>query len=256
MSKLKLKSLIIAISIYFILLIMIVISLYNPSISMKAKKYVEKNSNIIEVSLGNPLSKNKLNINNKSSKTKKNIKKVKVKKKIEKLKKRIVKKQIVKKIRNNKSKNKIKTKTKKIDKKRVKTKTNRVIKNTQSQSINPNKLFKSINLNKTNQNSKNGNSGKSTNKSNKNKGVENRYFAKVQQILKNWPAQSNFAGEKIRVQLIIYQSGLFDYKILYKSLNPEFNQALKNYLEQLKRIGFGLHSNPKPYKIIVEFIAK
>ena len=101
-----------------------------------------------------------------------------------------------------------------------------------------------------------GKSGKSIKKVNKSRGIENAYFAKIQDTLRGWPAQNNFVGEKIRVELTVYASGMFNYKILSRSLNPEFNNALKSYLEQLKRFGFGPHHNPKPYKIIVEFIAK
>jgi len=87
-------------------------------------------------------------------------------------------------------------------------------------------------------------------------GIENRYLAKVESTLQNWPAQSEFAGETIKVSLMIRQDGSFDFKLLTVSNNESFNIALVQYLEQLQKIGFGLHRGEKPYEIDVEFIAK
>ncbi|WP_457605672.1 TonB C-terminal domain-containing protein [Nitratifractor sp.] len=86
-------------------------------------------------------------------------------------------------------------------------------------------------------------------------GVENAYLAKVQNLLKGWPAQANFAGEEIDIRLKIYPDGHFDYKILRLSGNPDFNHQLIGYLKQLQRIGFGPHRRKKPYDIEVQFIA-
>ena len=86
-------------------------------------------------------------------------------------------------------------------------------------------------------------------------GVENAYLAKVENLLKGWPAQANFAGEEIDIRLKIYPDGRFDYRILRLSGNPDFNHELINYLKQLQRIGFGPHSHGKPYDIEVKFIA-
>ena len=252
MSKLKLQSLLIAFGTYFFILLAIIIALYQHKEPIKAKQYTAKKSEVIEVSLGNSTP-----IKTKSTSKKKSIKKPR--KKIQKKKK----KKIVKKVRNNKkSYTKKKPKrVKKPTKRPIKKQTKKAsVKKPTSKKVDTNNLFNSISkITKNNSKappSKSGKNGKSQKKVDKNKGIENRYFAKIQNTLKGWPAQSNFAGEKIRVQLTVYQSGLFDYKILYKSLNPEFNEALRNYLEQLKRVGFGMHSNPTPYKIIVEFIAK
>ncbi len=87
------------------------------------------------------------------------------------------------------------------------------------------------------------------------RGVENAYLAKVERLLKGWPAQANFAGEEIDIRLTIYQSGRFDYRILRLSSNPDFNHELINYLKQLQSIGFGPHHYGKPYDIEVKFIA-
>ncbi len=92
--------------------------------------------------------------------------------------------------------------------------------------------------------------------SNSGKGVKNAYFASIEQKLRGWPAQVNFAGETISVTLKVYRSGAFDYHINRLSANPDFNQALITYLKQLQSIGFGKHNNPKPYVINVEFEAK
>ena len=86
-------------------------------------------------------------------------------------------------------------------------------------------------------------------------GVENAYLAKVENLLKGWPAQANFAGEEIDIRLKIYPDGHFDYEILRLSGNPDFNHELINYLKQLQRFGFGPHSRNKPYDIEVKFIA-
>jgi outer membrane biosynthesis protein TonB len=86
-------------------------------------------------------------------------------------------------------------------------------------------------------------------------GVENAYLAKVERLLKGWPAQANFAGEEIDIRLTIYPDGRFDYRILKLSANPDFNHELINYLKQLQGIGFGPHNRTKPYDIEVKFIA-
>jgi len=96
---------------------------------------------------------------------------------------------------------------------------------------------------------------KSLKKSQSESGVENAYLAKVENLLKGWPAQANFAGEEIDIRLKIYPDGHFDYEILRLSGNPDFNHELISYLKQLQRFGFGPHSRSKPYDIEVKFIA-
>ncbi len=87
------------------------------------------------------------------------------------------------------------------------------------------------------------------------KGIENVYFASIEQKLRGWPAQANYAGEEIAVWLKVYQSGSFEFKVQRLSTNTEFNEELIAYLKQLQSIGLGRHSNSKPYEIEVEFIA-
>jgi protein TonB len=90
---------------------------------------------------------------------------------------------------------------------------------------------------------------------NSDKGIENRYLASVEQKLRGWPEQANFAGEQIAVLLTVYGSGRFEFKIKHLSANSEFNEALIAYLKQLQSIGLGRHTHPKAYEIEVEFEA-
>jgi len=247
MNRLKLEALFISIVIYLIIIVTIfTVALYTPS-TQKAKNYVEKKSEIIEVSLGSPTKQKSYKNSNKKSKPKKKEPKKK--------------KKVIKKVRNlHKKESKKAKRVKKTVEKRAKKSTKRVKKTSPKRTKqNASSLFKKLPKSikddtPVTQNS--GKAGSSLKKSNQGKGVVNKYFANVKSKLKGWPAQSNFAGEKVKVELTIYSTGLFDYKILSRSLNPEFNRSLKSYLEQLKRFGFGPHSNPKPYKIVVEFIAK
>jgi len=87
-------------------------------------------------------------------------------------------------------------------------------------------------------------------------GIEHAYLARIERLLKGWPAQVNYAGEKISVFLKVYPSGRFEFKVLELSGNPQFNQELIAYLKQLQRIGFGPHKRQKPYEIKVSFVAR
>jgi len=87
-------------------------------------------------------------------------------------------------------------------------------------------------------------------------GVENKYFAKVQRMLEEWPAQSAYAGEKAKVILHIKPSGEFEFKVVTASGNEDFNYDLIVFLEQLQSIGFGRHKGQRTYVFEAEFIAK
>ncbi|HHD74312.1 MAG TPA: hypothetical protein ENL00_00605 [Nitratifractor sp.] len=262
MNKLKLESLLFSLLIYLLILgVLFIVTLYSPQ-SHKAKNYTEKKSEIIEVSLGSPLH-SKSSVTKKSTTTKETSQENSPTKKENK--KSVVKKKEkrVKKVRNYKDTKS--SKKRKVVKKKAKKVLKKEKKKRASKKPDTQKLFQHIpkKLNKSNpssakssSSSASGNSGKSIHKVNKSTGIVNKYFAKIQNKLRGWPAQSNFAGEKVSVELTVYSSGLFTYRILHRSVNPEFNASLKRYLEQLKRFGFGPHSNPKPYKIIVDFIAK
>ncbi len=91
---------------------------------------------------------------------------------------------------------------------------------------------------------------------NKDSGIENSYLAHVQEMLEGWPAQSDFAGEKVKVHLKIDPTGHFEFIIKRKSRNPEFNRALSAYLKQLQEFGFGPHKGSRTYLFEAEFIAK
>jgi protein TonB len=87
-------------------------------------------------------------------------------------------------------------------------------------------------------------------------GVENAYLAKVQSMLEGWPAQSEYAGEKVKVLLLIDPTGSFEFKLKTASNNEDFNTGLIDFLEQLQGIGFGRHNAGRTYKFEAEFIAK
>lgn len=87
-------------------------------------------------------------------------------------------------------------------------------------------------------------------------GVENEYLAYVQSMLEGWPAQSEYAGEKVKVLLQINPSGFFEFKVKSASNNQNFNDGLIEYLEQLQEIGFGRHKGERTYQFEAEFIAK
>lgn len=87
-------------------------------------------------------------------------------------------------------------------------------------------------------------------------GVEDDYLAKVQSMLEGWPAQSEYAGEKVKVILYINPTGFFEFKLKTASNNPNFNAGLTEYLEQLQDIGFGRHKGQRTYQFEADFIAK
>ncbi len=250
MNKLKLEAIATSFLIYLIIITLILAVTLSTPTHHKAKHYVAKNANVIEVSLGSPNGSKSLTTQKKSQK-----KTVQKRKEVKKEKKNI--KKHPKKVRNYKKEPK---KSQKQAIKRSSKVTKKVNHKQKVRKANTKKLFKNLSSSITKSSrtttAKSGNSGQSLRKVNKDRGIVNRYFANVQNKLRGWPAQSNFAGERVSVELTVYSSGLFDYKILHRSINPEFNRSLTRYLEQLKRIGFGPHSNPTPYKIIVDFIAR
>jgi len=88
------------------------------------------------------------------------------------------------------------------------------------------------------------------------KGIENRYLANVQNKLYGWPPQSNFAGAKITIGLTIHPNGRFEYVVLTPSSNPDFDRTIRQYLTQLKSIGFGATPKGKKYSFKVDIVAK
>jgi hypothetical protein len=87
-------------------------------------------------------------------------------------------------------------------------------------------------------------------------GEVDRYKAKVQRLLENWPAQSSYAGEKMKVIFFIKPSGFFTFSLKSFSNNVAFNEGIKSYLKQLQQFGFGPHSGGRTYTFEAEFIAK
>jgi protein TonB len=87
------------------------------------------------------------------------------------------------------------------------------------------------------------------------KGIQNAYFALIEEKLKGWPAQSEYAGEMAKVWIKVEPSGKFIYKVITASANANFNEGLIAYLKQLQRFGFGKHKANRAYEINVEFVA-
>ncbi len=228
----KLLSGIVAVGVY-LLLIGTVLYYFNYRSDEKSRHYVEKNSNAIAVSLAGATPK--------LMPTKKQTPKPKAKKS----------KHKPKKIRNITSKKRAPQKSKKAKKlakkiqtkslfASVKTSSKSKKKSTPKSGQKPSKTKQSKSIKKVN---------------NSDKGVEDKYLASVEQKLRGWPEQANFAGEQIAVLLTVYPSGRFDFKVQRLSANSEFNEALIAYLKQLQSIGLGRHTHGKPYVIEVEFEA-
>lgn len=88
------------------------------------------------------------------------------------------------------------------------------------------------------------------------KGIENAYLALIEEKLKGWPAQSEYAGEKAKVWIKVEPSGYFIFKVISASGNEAFNEGLIAYLGQLQKIGFGPHKANRAYELDVLFEAK
>ena len=231
--RFKLISGAVAVGIY-LCLIAVILYYFNYRSSEKSVHYVKKNSHVMAVSLAGG-SQVKRKEKKQSSQTKKREK--------------------PKKIRNITSSNRAKQKSKKSKKtpKKVKAKS----------------LFSSIQTPKNSRRKarKKANKGERKSASQKvadamkkaerrDKGMENKYFASVEEKLRGWPAQANYAGEQISVWLKVYSNGSFECKIQKLSANSEFNEALIAYLKQLQGVGLGRHNSPRPYQIEVEFEAR
>jgi len=231
---------ILAVSLY-LCLITLLIWYFSVDKNIKPKHFVKKNIHSISVSLKSiPKPHKKIkkrhNKHKKIHKIKKYIKKKRkkiIKKKIVKkkiIKKKIIKKHIIKKHIVKKIRNKDKNSSKKHIKHSAKS------------------LFDKIKVKKT--------KSKDTQKKiDKDNGIKNAYFASIEEKLKDWPTQSNYAGETAIVSMKIETSGDFTFKIKSASSNIEFNIGLKSYLKQLQRIGLGRHKGGRAYIIDIEFIA-
>ena len=230
--RLKVFSGIFAFAAYFVL-VTLLLYYFNHHSEKKAVHYVEKNDNRIEVTLGGE--KKKSPAPKKKRKPKKN-------------KKPKPKTGTVKKARKH-----IPKKTEKAVKKSVDSK--------KKKQANVHSLFAGLNEKKPEKKSVETERKKRISESFKNikssdQGIKNAYFAKVEKMLQGWPAQSEFAGETVKVWLKIEPDGSFDFKVLSASNNEEFNRGLIQYLKQLQKVGFDPHQNSKAYELNVEFVAK
>ncbi len=247
---------VVAVGIY-VLLVTVLLVYFNSRQTQKPVHYVKKDEHRIRVSMGGP----KTEVKKKSEKVKKKKVKERVKERIKKPKdtrKKVIKEKIVK-------KPKVTKKPKKVVKKEPPKKVNK-----------PKDLFASVATKKKperkkvkDQSSKKKVISKPKAKSaselfsesikeqkRSDSGIENAYLAAIEEKLKGWPAQSEYAGERVKVWLQIETDGTFIFKIRSASSNDTFNEELIIYLEQLQKFGFGPHKGRRAYEIDVEFIAK
>jgi len=261
-----------AIGIY-VTLIVVLLFYFNTRDTKKSVHYVKKNDDRIRVTMASPKNKTK-------SKTKPSVKKkTPPKKKIEKketrktkkketvkkqkdTRKKVIKEKIVKKV---KQKPKV---VKKIPPKKKVNKPKDLFANVSSSKKPPKKNIikvsskplkvKQNNLikvsNKPSASDLVSSSLKIQKKSDR--GVENAYFALIEERLKGWPAQSDYAGEMAKVWIKVQPSGHFVFRVITASGNADFNTGLIAYLKQLQGIGFGPHKGSRAYELNVEFIAK
>ena len=255
-----------AFGIYF-LLIGLLIFYFNTRDEKKSTHYVKKDERRIQVALSAPKQpENKKVINPKPKVKPKPKPKPKVKPRVKPkpkpkpkkvLKKKVIKEKVVKKTVKKKDENLTKPKKKALDlfanvktpkKKKLIEVTDKPIKTTPKSNfikVTDKPISASERISTSLKNQKSSDSG-----------VENAYLAKVQSMLEGWPAQSEYAGEKIKVILYINPTGFFEFKLKTTSNNSNFNEGLTGYLEQLQDIGFGRHKGERTYQFEAEFIAK
>jgi len=223
----------------YLLLVFLVFYYFNYRSADKPIHYVKKNSNHIAVSLASvqkfpeqkpkPKPKSKLKQKVKKAKKIRNIKAPKSKP-IRPVKKS---KKPVKKI-----------KTKELFASVAPTKKTKPVKDTSKKSTTQNKKSASQRI-----------SDSLKKPNNSDKGVENQFWAEVEERLRGWPEQANFAGSKISIWIKIFSNGKFEFKIKQLSANQEFNESLIAYLKQLQEIGLNTHNARKPYEKEVVFEA-
>ena len=257
----------------YIFLILMLLFYFNTRDTQKPIHYVKKNEDRIRVTMATPKNETKKKEKKPTQKkevpkkepVKKLIKEPKAKpketvKKQEDTRKKVIKEKIVKKVKpktkpkeivkkpppkkvnkpkdlfaNVSSSKKPKTNTKTTDKP-VKPKVNNLIKVSQKASASD--LVSSLKIQKSSD-----------------RGIENAYFALVEEKLKGWPAQSDYAGEEAKVSFRIETDGQFIFKVVTGSSNADFNEGLVAYLEQLQKFGFGPHKGGRAYQIEVKFVA-
>jgi len=255
-----------AFGIYFTI-IGLLIFYFNTRDEKKSVRYVKKDERRIQVALSAPKkSENKKAINPKPKVKPKPKPKPKVKPKVKPkpkpkpkkvVKKKVIKEKVVKKVVKKKDENLTKPKKKALDPfANVKTPKK---KNLIQVSDKPIKSVPKNNLIKVTEKPMSASERISSSlkvQKSSDSGVENAYLAKVQSMLEGWPAQSEYAGEKVKVLLLIDPTGGFEFKLKTASSNENFNIGLMEYLEQLQTIGFGRHRGERTYQFEAEFIAK
>jgi len=204
--------------------------------------YVKKNENKIQVTLYSPPQNNTHKETSESQPKKTKPKRV-IREKVVKKKKRVVKKKsssdLFANVKMKKKKKKEVSRKKKSSKKNVENVKSVLSKSTKRKESVSQHIKSSLKKQK-----------------NSDSGIENEYLSKVQEMLEGWPAQSEYAGENVKVLLYIETNGMFTFKLKTISGNVDFNRGLSEYLTQLKINGFGYHKGGRTYKIEVEFIAK
>ena len=240
----------------YVMLVGLLIFYFNTREENKPKHFVKKNDERIRISMSTLSDQPKQQVkksvkkevvpNKKPAQTKKVVKKETVQKK-KVVKKKVIKEKVVKKPQEIKKTDTKKKPVKKVNK--------------------PKSLFDNINIKKQPSKpkqpkitpDKTSASNMVTNSQKKQKhadrGIENAYLARIEEKLKGWPAQSEYAGEKAKVWLKVNASGKFEFKVITASGNEDFNVGLVAYLKQLQIMGFGPHKNNRPYELNVEFIA-
>ena len=233
---------------------------FNTRDAQKPIHYVKKNEDRIRVTMAAPKNKAKKKtktVTKKKTKTKNTVKKQKD------TRKKVIKEKIVKKVKHKK-------KPKKVVKKAPLKKVNKpkdLFANVSSSKKPPKKNIikvsdtpvkpKKNNLIKVSKKPSASDLVSSSLKIQKksDRGIENAYFALIEEKLKGWPAQSEYAGEMAKVWIKVEPSGHFVFKVTTGSSIPEFNEGLIAYLKQLQGIGFGPHKGNRAYTLNVEFVA-
>ncbi len=254
----------------YVLLVGVLLFYFNTRDEKKPIHYVKKNDDRIRVTMAAPKNKSKKKTKQPTQKKtppkKKLVKKTKPKtketvKKQKDTRKKVIKEKVVK---------KVKTKPKKVVKKAPPKKVNKpkdLFANVSSSKKPPKKNIIKVS-NKPIKPKKN-NLIKVSNKpsasdlvssslkiqKSSDRGIENAYFALIEEKLKGWPAQSEYAGEMARVWIKVQPSGDFVFKVTTASGIEDFNIGLIAYLEQLQRIGFGPHKGNRAYTLNVDFVA-
>jgi len=253
-----------AIGIY-VFLIGILLFYFNIRDEKKSVHYVKKNEDRIRVTMAAPKNKDKYQTKPSIKKNTTPKKKIKIKESVKKQKdtrKKVIKEKIVKKVKPKPKKVVRKTPPKKVNKPKdlfanVPSSKKPPKKNIIKVSSKPIKV-KQNNLIKVSNKPSASDLVSSTLKIQKksDRGVENAYFAVIEEKLKGWPAQSDYAGEMAKVWIKVKPSGHFVFRVITASGNADFNIGLIAYLKQLQRIGFGPHKGKRAYELNVEFIAK